>query len=278
MWQLSPYASVILKNDEGLSVEAGLRWNHHSEYGNNFTYTFNPSYLINNKLKIFGNLYSAFKTPTLYQLFDPFSGNKNLEAERSVIVEGGAEYFFQPNFRARLVYFRRDTRDAIQFLLIDPGFFVYQYRNVNRQKSQGVEWETSYRSGRWEFGADYCFVSGKTTSGYDEAGNRRIKDTSYNNLYRVPKHAINFSVGMHTRGFFVKIQARTVSKRLEPVYAAAPKTLNGYYTMDFHIDYHVSKKWMVYLDLNNITNQRYFDIMGYNSRRFNFMTGISINL
>src|SRR5258706_807559 len=278
MWQLSPYASVILKNDEGLSIEGGVRWNYHSEYGNNFTYTFNPCYLVNNKLKIFGNLYSSYKTPTLYQLFDPFAGNKNLKAERSTMIEGGTEYFFQPDFRTRLVYFYRDTKDAIQFLLIDSGFYPYQYRNINRQKNHGIKWEASYKTGRWEFNSNYTYTWGKTISGYDGTGTALTKDTSYNNLYRIPKNVINLSAAVHLKNLFIKLAAKTMGKRLEPVYASAPKILNSYYTIDVYSDYSFGKKWKLFLDLKNITNQQYFDILGYTSRKFNFMTGISLNL
>jgi vitamin B12 transporter len=278
MWQLSPYASVILKNDEGLSIEGGIRLNHHSEYGNNITYTFNPCYLIQRKLKIFGNLYSAFKTPALYQLFDPFYGNKDLKPEKSTTVEGGLEYFFTDNFRTRVVYFYRDAKDAIQFLLVDPGFFTYQYRNVNRQKSHGIEWEASYKKGRWQWDANYTHISGKTISPFDETGSELPRDTTYNNLYHIPKDVVNISAGVFIKKLFIKLQLKTVSKRLEPVYASQPKTLEGYYTLDLYGDYSFSKKCRVFLDLKNITNQKYFDILGYNSRRFNFMTGVSVNL
>ncbi|TMI70251.1 MAG: TonB-dependent receptor [Bacteroidetes bacterium] len=278
MWQLSPYASVILKNDEGLSIEGGIRLNHHSEYGNNITYTFNPCYLIQRKLKIFGNLYSAFKAPALYQLFDPFYGNKDLKPEKSTTVEGGLEYFFTDNFRTRVVYFYRDAKDAIQFLLVDPGFFTYQYRNVNRQKSHGIEWEASYKKGRWQWDANYTHISGKTISPFDETGSELPRDTTYNNLYHIPKDVVNISAGVFIKKLFIKLQLKTVSKRLEPVYASQPKTLEGYYTLDLYGDYSFSKKCRVFLDLKNITNQKYFDILGYNSRRFNFMTGVSVNL
>jgi vitamin B12 transporter len=278
MWQLSPYASVILKNDEGLSVEAGIRLNHHSEYGNNITYTFNPCYLIHRKLKIFGNLYSAFKAPALYQLFDPVYGNKDLKPEKSTTVEGGAEYFFTENFRTRAVYFYRDTKDAIQFLLVDPNFFIFQYKNVNRQKSQGIEWEASYKTGRWQWDANYTHISGKTISAFDETGSELPRDTTYNNLYHIPKDVINISAGVFIKKLFIKLQLKTVSKRLEYVYASQPKILEGYYTLDLYGDYSFSKKCRVFLDLKNITSQRYFDILGYNSRRFNFMAGVSVNL
>lgn len=278
MWQLSPYASVIVKDDNGLSVEGGIRWNHHSEYGNNFTYTLNPCYLVDQKLKLFFNLYSAFKTPTLYQLFDPFSGNKGLKPEKSTTMEGGLEYFANDNFRTRLVYFYRDAKNAIQFLLTDPNFFIYQYVNVNRQKSRGIEWEASYKTSRWLLEANYTHINGKTISAYDETGTPLGKDTIYNNLYRVPKDVINLSAGVFVNKLFLKLQLKTVSKRLEPVYASKPKILNDYYTLDLYGDYNFSKKCRLFIDLKNITNQRYFDILGYNSRRFNFMAGISVNL
>jgi len=277
LWQLGPYASVILKNEEGLTIEAGIRWNYHSEYGSNFTYTFNPCYLIDNKLKLFGNIYTAFKAPTLYQLFDQFAGNKDLKAEKSFVSEAGAEYFFRPGVRTRLVYFYRNTKDAIQFLLTDPTFFTFQYRNVNRQKNHGIEWEGSYTAGRWQFDANYTYTAGKTISGYDETGTSMGKDTTYNNLYHIPKNVFNLSIGVYVKKFNFKLQFKTVGKRLEPVYAAAPKTLNDYYTIDFYTGYDF-KKLRLFLDLRNISNQQYFDILGYNSKKFNFMAGLSFNL
>ena len=48
----SPYVSFFLHNFHGLSVEIGGRYNNHSKYGSNFTYSFNPSFLINSNNKI----------------------------------------------------------------------------------------------------------------------------------------------------------------------------------------------------------------------------------
>ncbi|MGE5107052.1 MAG: TonB-dependent receptor plug domain-containing protein, partial [Sphingobacteriales bacterium] len=43
----SPYVSLFLHNLKGWNIELGGRYNNHSKYGSNFTYSFNPSYLIN---------------------------------------------------------------------------------------------------------------------------------------------------------------------------------------------------------------------------------------
>jgi len=44
---ISPYASLFFKTRDGLNIELGGRFNHDNKYGDNFTYSFNPSYLVN---------------------------------------------------------------------------------------------------------------------------------------------------------------------------------------------------------------------------------------
>ena len=53
----SPYTSLFFNNLGGFSLEVGGRYNSHSKFGNNFTYSFNPSFLINNQVKIFINAF-----------------------------------------------------------------------------------------------------------------------------------------------------------------------------------------------------------------------------
>jgi vitamin B12 transporter len=59
---------------------------------------------------------------------------------------------------------------------------------------------------------------------------------------------------------------------------AAPVGLDAYTTLDLYTEYKLGKILKAYADLKNITNKQYFDILGYASRRFNFMAGISLNL
>ena len=63
MAQLSAFGSAVYKKKD-FTVELGGRLNHHSKYGNNATFTFNPAYRLSQQVRVFGNVYSAFKTPT----------------------------------------------------------------------------------------------------------------------------------------------------------------------------------------------------------------------
>ncbi len=278
MNQVSPYASVIYKNNQGFNVEVGSRVNIHSEYGSNITFTFNPSYLIDKKAKVFANLYSSFKAPTLYQLFDGFSGNINLDAEKGIVAEAGAELFSVKSFKARLVGFYRNTKDAIVYTY-NPATFASKYLNAAKQTNYGAELEASYTKGKITATGNYTYTNGKTTAAFDGTGNPINKDTSYYNLYRIPKHAININFGWQaTKEIFISTLIHSVSKRDEFVYGGQPEILKGYTTIDLYGEYKLGKNARVFLDLKNISNKQYFDFLGYNTRRFNFTTGISFQL
>ncbi|MES1220143.1 MAG: TonB-dependent receptor, partial [Bacteroidota bacterium] len=64
--QVSVYSSLFFTSKSGLNAELGGRFNSHSRYGTNYTYTFNPSFVINDEWKIYASVSSGFKAPTLY--------------------------------------------------------------------------------------------------------------------------------------------------------------------------------------------------------------------
>ena len=276
MQQSSVYASVVYNNN-GLNIEGGGRFNHHNVYGNNSTYTFNPSYLIQKKVKVFANVSSAFKTPTLFQLFDVFSGNENLDPENSTILEGGLEIYPSQNSRVRTTAFHRTTKNAIQYIITNPTTYEGHYYNTNEQENKGIEVEFNYEADKWHVSTNYTFTKGKVSSAYSESGDLLAKDTTYNNLYRVPDHAFNvFATYNFNQAFSVSTLLKYVGKRFEPVFAAAPKQLDDYFTIDVAAQYRFSKNIKAFVDLKNVTDKKYFDVLGYNSRRFNFNGGIQL--
>ena len=277
-WQLSPYSSLVY-NQNNLNVELGARWNYHSVYGNNFTYTFNPSYNIQNKIKLFGNLSSAFKAPTHYQLFDLFAGNKNLQPETSVTAEAGMDIHVNEHLHFRTTYFNRQTKNAIQYVIVDPATYASQYRNVNKQKNNGLETELFFQTKKWNITANYTYTTGKINTTYAESGSALGKDTVYNNLYRVPKHAASAFVTYHILPqLTVSTLVKYMADRFEPIYLSSPVKLDGYCTIDLSAGYRLNKQWRLFADFKNITNKKYFDIFGYNNRRFNMNGGIQFNL
>ena len=230
------------------------------------------------KVKVFANLYSAFKAPTLYQLFDAYAGNADLVPEKGIIAETGAELIAGIPFSARIVGFYRKTTDAIVYTF-NPSNFQSKYLNVSKQTNYGIETELSYVKKNYSITANYTYTNGKTTSPYDGTGSPLGKDTSYFNLYRIPKHAINLSAGIQlTKDFFVSTHFRSFSKREEFIYGSSPETIDAYAVVDLYSEYKFGKAIRIFLDLKNIANKVYFDIPGYNARKFSFIIGLSFQL
>ena len=262
------YHSILITGKSGFDVEAGLRYNHHSIYGNNLTYTFNPSYHISDFVKLFFNISSAYKIPSLYQLYSEY-GNKNLTPEKSVNTEIGLQVFTKnkkSNFR--LAAFKRDIKDLIVFYT-DPNTYASNYINRDKQHDYGFELESTIgfsKKSNWLNNLTY--VDG-------EGENAGIKTK---NLYRRPNFIWNSTFTAElANGFTVAPSFRFIGDRLKGMYDAGPNKMPAYYTIDLYVGYAITKKCRAFVDIKNITNQEYFDIVGYNSKRFNMMTGVSIS-
>ncbi len=277
---ISGYASLLVQSIGGFNAEAGTRYTHHSTAGNAVTYSFNPSYLVNRQVKIFANVATGFRAPTLYNLASEY-GNSGLQPERSFSLEGGIQ-FFEKSGKAniRFTYFNRHLKDVIIFksLFVPP---YGRYENADEQKDHGFELEAAWRPGqRWSITANYSFVDGKINTTNALTG----KDTSFYNLYRRPKNSVNAVVGFAaSRQLYASIGLRWVDTRedlfFNPVtYETESKQLAAYYNADVYISYQPIKSLKLYADFRNITNQLYFDLYGYNSRRFNCMFGVQFKL
>jgi vitamin B12 transporter len=98
------------------------------------------------------------------------------------------------------------------------------------------------------------------------------------NLFRRPNFTFNSTLTLQlSKGFTLDPSFRFVGTRLKGDYDAGPELMPQYYTLDCYAAYAFSKYLRVFIDWRNITDQQYFDVPGYNSRRTNIMTGINFN-
>ncbi|MFZ1800551.1 MAG: TonB-dependent receptor, partial [Chitinophagaceae bacterium] len=267
--QESVYASLIVKSIPRVTLEAGGRFNHHSIYGSNATYSFNPSYDFDAHWKLFINIASAYHVPSLYQLYGEY-GNKNLQPEQTQNGEAGIQ-FTSLKTTARLTAFTRSTKNIIVFFT-DPVTYAGKYLNAGTQYGKGFEAEINQVvTKNISITANYSFIDGKIKAASDFTG----KDTSYFNLYRRPQHVLNFYINIEpAKKFAVSAGIQWASHSFEPVYQAAPIKLDGYYTLQASMNYVVNEKISLFADINNITNQKYEVVRGFNTKGFNFMAGI----
>ena len=269
--QFAVYASFVAKDIAGFNLELGGRYNNFNKYGNVFTFSFNPSYAISKKVKLFVNVASGFKTPSLYQVYSEFHNPGELDPEKSLSFEGGVQ-FKKENVNLRAIYFIRNIKDNIVFFNSGPPDYLSYYVNADEQKDKGFELEASVYFGKMKLNANYTNLDGKIQS------RENNKDTAYFNLYRRPRQSINLNLGIPVcKRIYLNTGVQSVGRRTD-VFGGLPFEMPAYFTWNLYATFAPVKNIKIYADLKNITDEKYFEVNGYNSRRFNFMAGVLVNL
>jgi len=270
------YTSLLIHLPVGLHLEAGARYNQHSRFGHHTTFTLNPSYVWNRRWQAFVNFSSAFKAPSLYQLYDASVGTRSLQPETSLTTEAGMRWTpASGTWQARAVAFIREIRQGVDFNYVEP-----RYYNYNRQRAAGLEWELTFHHGRWDLAQNYTYVAGQVNTigyAYDASTFSYFPkgDTTYNNLFRRPRHSLNLSVGCQaSERLSLRLAARLVGARQEPRFMAAPVRLEPYQVFDVSVEYRVLPSLKAFADVRNLTNAAYFDVLGYAARPVHVLTGI----
>lgn len=271
--QAGIYAAGHFKMNQ-FNAEVGGRLNNHSEYVNKFVYNINPSYLFNQQLKLFANLSSAFRTPSLYQLYSEY-GNRSLKPESALTFEAGTQYFAASNkFTSRFTFFKRQIRDVI-FFYYDPVSFTSIYINQDKQKDNGFEIETSININKKTIlKFMYTYVDGKVTT------QSNGKDSIYFNLLRRPQSILGaYFQSQVTKSFYISTNIQSIGKTFDVVgYPSKNITLDNYIIWSIYAEYgFIKNRLKVFADLRNISNSKYSEVYGYSSPGFNAYGGIRFN-
>ena len=269
--QTSFYASLLFNAlNKKLNVEVGGRTNKHSRYGSNSTFTFNPSYTINKNFRVFGSIASGFKAPSIFQVFDAFSGNLDLQPEKSTNYELGVQQSGE-KISSRVVYFHRDIKNGI-----DYDYVNFKYFNFVKQIVDGVELElTAQPVKNFSITANYTVITGDEQT----QSRKSVKDTTYSYLLRRPKNNFNITTGYQfTKDFFVSITGKSVSKRYDVGgYRKDDLLLNSYFLLSAYAEYKYGKHVKFFADAQNLTNKRFFDLRGYTAIPFLLNGGVTFN-
>ena len=266
--QLAFYGSLLYTSlNKKLTLELGGRTNKHSVYGNNQTFTLNPSFALSENTRMFASVSTGFKAPSLYQI----SINDKLDPEKATSYEAGFSYQ-QKTFQTRVVYFNRQTANGI-----DYNYINYQYFNYVKQSVNGLELEIkkSFSSGITAF-ANYTFLAGKETT------QNRItnQDTiTYDYLLRRPTHQLNLGISVQVNAKLrFEISGRYASKRQDVGgYAAPDVELKSYTTLTANAGYQLNKYWRLTADIQNFTNTKYYEVYGFKTMPLNASVGVVFN-
>lgn len=265
---LDPYASVVYISNYGLSANIGGRLNMHNVYGNQFVYDGNLAYsLLNSKetsVKLLTSYSTAFIAPSLYQLYDGYSGNIDLNPETNQTFEVGFDATFKENIQFDVVYFNRREVDAIIY-----NNTTYSYGNSSSDAS-GLE--LNFRV------AATSFLSINSSYTYIDSNN--LED--FNDYIPANKFVTGIDITPFENAFlnftYRNVGERTIFDRYGSFGTLGDDViLEEYQVLDFMANYKVLEDTVTFfIAATNLLNEDYDDIFGYETRGRNYKVGVRL--
>lgn len=266
---LDPYASLVYISDKGFSVNVGGRYNMHNVYGNQFVYDGNVAYSIlkneDTTLKLLTSYSTAFIAPSLYQLYDGFAGNIDLNPETNETFEAGFDLNYQDWLQLDVVYFNRKETNAIIF---DNTTFKY---GNGTSDANGIELNTRIIPTSFlTVNASYTYIDRNQFEDFDDyiPANKFVASldiTPFDNAF--------FNVTYRNVG------ERTIFDRFGSFGTAGEDViLETYQVLDFMTNYKLLGDTVtVFAVVTNLLNEDYDDILGFSTRGRNYKIGLRLN-
>lgn len=190
----------------------------------------------------------AFRAPSIGELYFPFAGNPDLEAEKSRSAEVGYDHYFRRS-SVSVTLFHNRFQNLIVF---DNALFTFQ--NTGQATTRGVE----------------LGLEGALTDHFRGGLSYTLLDTNQpdtgKSLLRRPRNSGSVSLFYNLQDFSTGLVVLRGGDRAD-VLPVAPfsRALNrAYTTVDLNFQYQVGAL-TPYVKLENLTDERYEEVLGYRS-------------
>lgn len=243
-----------LGNSSDISLAA--RQTSSKNYGDDTTFRIASINRHQNELTSRLVLSSGFRAPSLYELFDSFYGNSTFIPETSLNAEIGLVKKFTEATNLSVTIFNNTVDNLIEF---NNDTFIYEQNNGST-KTNGLELSSNLKvSDTVTLNTDYTF----TTS---ETGNVKA--------VRVPKHDLVLAIEKQFNDNFSGLASLRVARDIEDTVWPSNIQMPNYEILDISLTYDINDKSSVYLQVQNLVDEQYETIKGYNTGGRQVFAGI----
>lgn len=264
------YGQLRITPLEGLTANAGVRYDDHNSFGGETTFAGDVVYSPNDGATTFRASYGeGFIVPSLFQLFSNF-GNDLLQPETSKSWDAGVtQLLVDGKLELSATVFRRNSRNLIDFIgcpvqvgICDNRPFG-TYDNVGRARAQGVELGVALRPVEaLTIATNYSLI---------DAENRDTDQA----LARRPRHTVNTSVD-YDWSFGLKTGATIthVSSNLDNAFATVATP--GYVLVDLRAAMPITDNIEVYGRVENLFDEKYETIFQFGTAGRSAFAGVRL--
>lgn len=244
---------------DDLTLTAGGRVDDHEAFGSKATYRFTGAYVVPESGTILRASYgTAYKAPTLYQLYEPSYGNADLRPEEARGMDAGIE---QPLLDGKVTLGASLFRTHYDNLI----GFSSAYVNVAKARTEGVELTFEAKP------LESLLLSANYT--YLDATDR----ISGRDLPRRPRNTVNASIDWYaTDALLLGAALRHVGKQRDTASATSP-ILDRYTTVDVTARWKLRESVSLFGRVENIADQEYQEVRTYRTPGRSAYGGVSVS-
>jgi len=237
-------------------LSAGARFDHYNTFGSETSPRIGVAWTHAGH-KFHAAYGQAFRAPQIGELYLPFFGNPDLNAERSRSAEIGYDRFFDNGGSLSITAFRNTFRDLIVYDLA-----ANRFNNIGLARSRGVEVAATERRGAFTTALSYTYL-------------HATEEPSGAQLARRPKHSGSLALGYERGAAGVQlVVARTGSRPdVTDLFPFGTVTNAAYTVADLTLRWNIGAV-KPYAKIENITNTRYQEVFGYPSPTRRALLGI----
>lgn len=236
-------------NHSGLNTQVGLRIEDHEQYGTHTIGQAAVRYQILPLTSIYTNIGTAFRSPTLNELYSS-SGNPDLKPEESISYEIGLDQKLTYGFSSGISLYR----NQVDHLIDATGATGYKFKNLDKATFEGTEVYLKWAGEHLYVNATYNYV-------------RAQDDSTNEDLSRRPRQKAAFTTGWQepTFGFSTTLTANSSSDNSAYDNVRIP----GHFNIDMHGYYNVNEAVKLFANIQNVGDSKYRTAYGSGSYYIN---------
>ncbi|MFV5313302.1 TonB-dependent receptor [Acinetobacter schindleri] len=236
-------------NHSGLNTQVGLRIEDHEQYGTHTIGQAAVRYQILPLTSIYTNIGTAFRSPTLNELYSS-SGNPDLKPEESISYEIGLDQKLTYGFSSGISLYR----NQVDHLIDATGATGYKFKNLDKATFEGTEVYLKWAGEHLYANATYNYV-------------RAQDDSTNEDLSRRPRQKAAFTTGWQepTFGFSTTLTANSSSDNS----AYDNVRILGHFNIDMHGYYNVNEAVKLFANIQNVGDSKYRTAYGSGSYYIN---------
>lgn len=253
------YTELLWSPREDLHFSGDLRLDDHSRFGSKATWKLASAYQVTDSNRLRANFGTAYKAPSLYQLYSDF-GNNDLTPENSRGFDIGLEHDFH-NATAGITYFKNKINNLINF---DAGTFIFE--NFGEVSTEGLESFLKFKVSRslnWQLNYSYTDTEDKNTG---TSLLRRAKNKFSSIIDYTPLDSLLLST-----------EFDFIGTRFDNDFSTFPATrskLPSYLFVNLNTRWQISSATALKLRVENFLDKEYEQVIGFGTKGIGVYGGV----